>query len=63
MSDRVGQQLGNYQLLHLIGRGNFADVYLGEHLHLNTPAAVKVLHTRLTHEESEKLRSEARTNY
>ncbi len=61
MSDRVGQQLGNYQLLNLIGRGNFTDVYLGEHLHLNTQAAIKVLHTRLTSEESEKLRTEART--
>src|SRR5438128_842571 len=61
MSDRVGQQLGNYQLLHLIGRGNFTDVYLGEHLHLNTQAAIKVLHTRLTSAESEKLRTEART--
>src|SRR6266550_1032901 len=61
MSDRIGQQLGNYQLLHLIGRGNFTDVYLGEHLHLNTQAAIKVLHTRLTSEESEKLRTEART--
>ena len=61
MSDRIGQQLGNYQLLNLIGRGNFTDVYLGEHLHLNTQAAIKVLHTRLTSEESEKLRTEART--
>ncbi len=61
MSDRIGQQLSNYQLLHLIGRGNFTDVYMGEHLHLNTRAAIKVLHTRLTSEESEKLRTEART--
>src|SRR6266581_1294524 len=61
MSNRVGQRLGNYQLLNLIGRGNFTDVYLGEHLHLNTQAAIKVLHTRLTNEESEKLRTEART--
>jgi predicted ATPase/serine/threonine protein kinase/DNA-binding CsgD family transcriptional regulator len=61
MSDRVGQQLGNYQLIHLIGRGNFTDVYMGEHLHLNTQAAIKVLHARLTNEESEKLRMEART--
>ena len=61
MNDRIGQQLGNYQLLHLIGQGNFTDVYMGEHLHLNTRAAIKVLHTRLTSEESEQLRSEART--
>jgi predicted ATPase/class 3 adenylate cyclase/DNA-binding CsgD family transcriptional regulator len=61
MSDRVGQQLGNYRLLRLIGRGSWASVYLGEHLHLGTQAAIKVLHTYLTSEGSEQLRSEART--
>src|SRR5215469_12604361 len=61
MSDRVGQQLGNYRLVHLIGRGSFAEVYLGEHLHLNTQAAIKVLRAHLTSEGSEQLRTEART--
>ncbi len=61
MSDRVGQQLGNYRLLRLIGRGSWASVYLGEHMHLNTQAAIKVLHTHLTSEGSEQLRTEART--
>ena len=61
MSDRVGQQLGNYLLLRLIGRGSFAEVYLGEHLHLGTQAAIKVMHAHLTSEASEQLRSEART--
>ncbi len=61
MIDRVGQQLGNYRLLHLIGRGNFAEVYLGEHLHLGTQAAIKVLYANLSDEGREKLRSEART--
>jgi predicted ATPase/class 3 adenylate cyclase/DNA-binding CsgD family transcriptional regulator len=61
MADRVGQQLGNYRLLRLIGRGSIAEVYLGEHLHLNTQAAIKVLHTHLTSEASEQLRAEART--
>jgi hypothetical protein len=28
MADRVGQQLGNYHLLQLLGRGNWASVYL-----------------------------------
>src|SRR5712691_736071 len=60
MSDRVGQQLGNYRLLHLIGRGTFAEVYLGEHLHLNTQAAIKVLHTYFTSEERERFHTEAR---
>jgi len=59
MSDRVGQQLGNYRLLHLIGQESFAEVYLGEHLHLNTWATIKVLHAQLTGEESERLRTEA----
>src|SRR6266849_945760 len=61
MSDRIGQQLGNYRLVRLIGRGSFAEVYLGEHLHLNTQAAIKVLHAHLTSEGSEQLRAEART--
>jgi predicted ATPase/class 3 adenylate cyclase/DNA-binding CsgD family transcriptional regulator len=61
MSDRVGQQLGHYRLLRLIGRGSFAEVYLGEHLHLGTQAAIKVLHAQLSGDASEQLRREART--
>ncbi len=60
MADRVGQQIGNYRLLRLIGRGSIAEVYLGEHLHLNTQAAIKVLHAHFTSEDSERLRTEAR---
>jgi predicted ATPase/class 3 adenylate cyclase/DNA-binding CsgD family transcriptional regulator len=61
MIDRVGQRLGNYRLLRLLGRGNFAEVYLGEHLHLGTQAAIKVLlHVHFTSENSEQLRTEAR---
>jgi len=48
MTERVGQQFGNYQLLRLLGRGGFADVYLGEHIHLKSLAAIKVLYSRLT---------------
>ena len=61
MSNREGQQVGNYRLLHLIGQGSFAEVYLGEHLHLNTQAAIKVLHTQFTSEEKEQFYAEART--
>ena len=45
--ERGEQQLGNYRLKQILGKGAFADVYLGEHLYLNTPVAVKVLHSRL----------------
>jgi serine/threonine protein kinase len=51
MNDRVGQRLGNYQLVRLLGKGGFAEVYLGEHVRLRTQAAIKVLLTRLPGEE------------
>lgn len=57
----VGQQLGNYRLISLIGQGGFADVYLGEHIHLNTQAAIKVLQMRLVGNNLEQFRNEART--
>ena len=47
MVEQVEQKIGNYRLLQLLGKGAFADVYLGEHLYLNTPVAIKVLHARL----------------
>jgi serine/threonine protein kinase len=61
MADRVGQQLGNYRLIRLLGQGGFAEVYLGQHIYLETSAAIKVLHTRLASEEVEHFREEART--
>lgn len=61
MADRVGQQLGHYQLIQLLGQGGFAEVYLGEHLSLRTQAAIKVLYLRLLKEEGEEFLKEART--
>ncbi len=61
MADHLGQQLGNYRLIRLLGRGGFADVYLGEHIHLDVNAAIKLLHTQLTDEDIALFRSEART--
>ncbi len=59
--EREGQQLGNYRLTRLLGRGGFAEVYVGEHVHLGTEAAIKVLVTRLASREIEPFRDEART--
>lgn len=61
MEDRHGQQLGNYKLLHLVGQGGFADVYLGEHIHLRTQAAIKVLQVRLGDNNIQNFLNEART--
>src|SRR5215831_3727115 len=61
MTNRVGQQLGNYHLIQLLGKGGFAEVYLGEHIHLGTKAAIKVLHTQLTVDDVSIFRNEART--
>src|SRR6266568_6595378 len=60
MTDRVGQQLGNYRLISLLGRGSFAEVYLGEHVYLETQAAIKVLHTQLASADIEPFRLEAK---
>jgi serine/threonine protein kinase len=61
MPDLVGQQLGNYRLVRLLGHGGFADVYLGEHVFLRTQAAIKILQTRVTDSDMESFVNEART--
>ncbi len=61
MTDLSGQQLGNYRLSGLLGQGGFADVYLGEHVYLNTQAAIKVLHTQLTQDTKAHFLGEAQT--
>ena len=61
MVDRAGQQMGNYQLTRLLGEGGFAEVYLGEHIHLGTQAAIKVLRTQLMSDDVDGFRNEART--
>ena len=58
---RVGQFLGNYRLVRLLGRGGFAQVYLGEHVRLETQAAIKLLSTHLAANDAEQFLREART--
>lgn len=43
VDDLINKRVGHYQILRLIGRGGFSHVYLGQHIHLETPAAVKIL--------------------
>ena len=61
MVGRVGEQLGNYRLIRLLGRGNFADVFLGQHVYLHTQAAIKVLREQLTSSDVDRFLIEART--
>lgn len=58
---RAGQRLGNYQIIRLLGEGGFGEVYLGEHIHLGSQAAIKVLNSRLTSKEIGPFLAEART--
>ncbi|HEY4036110.1 MAG TPA: protein kinase, partial [Ktedonobacteraceae bacterium] len=56
----IGQQLGNYRLIELLGEGGFASVYLGQHVNIATQqAAIKVLH--LAGIDQQKFQREAET--
>src|SRR5438874_13282087 len=61
MADLTGHQLGNYRLVRHLGRGGFAEVYLGEHLYLKSEAALKVVRTSAKDEEMERFLKEAQT--
>ncbi len=61
MSYRLGQQVGSYRLVQVLGRGGFAEVYLGEHRHLKSHAALKMLHYSLNDKEAQSFLDEART--
>src|SRR6266699_6587577 len=63
MADRIGQRFGEYRLIRFLGKGSFGDVYLGEHLHDNTWAAIKVLQARLTNEDLKEFINEASTTF
>ncbi|MGB8344465.1 MAG: serine/threonine-protein kinase, partial [Ktedonobacteraceae bacterium] len=61
MLNLIGQQPGNYRLTSQLGRGGYAEVYLGEHIYLETQAAIKVLRAKLTEtEEVQRFRDEGR---
>jgi hypothetical protein len=45
--NKIGQQIGNYRLVLLLGSGGFAEVYLGQNVHRDyLQAIIKFLHTK-----------------
>jgi outer membrane protein assembly factor BamB/tRNA A-37 threonylcarbamoyl transferase component Bud32 len=60
MADRVGQRLGDYRLVQLLGQGGWASVYLGKHVDLDMLAAIKIFQTQLVKQDIERFRLEAR---
>ncbi len=60
MVDQLGRRFGNYTLIRHLGKGGFAEVYLGEHVYLKSLAAIKILQTQLGHDDTDHFVSEAR---
>jgi serine/threonine protein kinase len=59
MLDRTLQQVGNYRIIRRLGRGGFADVYLGEHRYLKSAAALKILRISLSKKDAQRFLEEA----
>ena len=53
--------VSNYRIVKLLGRGGFAEVYLGQHVRLSTQMAIKVLHAHLADEQINGFEQEAKT--
>ena len=61
MASYTNQQIGNYRLQQLLGRGGFADVYLANHIHIEKrQVAIKILHASIDSGNLEELRKEAK---
>ncbi len=58
MEDRVGQQIGTYRLIRLLGQSDWASVYLGEHQSLHTQVAIKVFTLQLTGDDAGRFGTE-----
>jgi serine/threonine protein kinase len=49
----INQQFGDYQLMHMLSHSDLADVYLGKHVRLQTPVAIKCLQGRFVGDVAE----------
>jgi serine/threonine protein kinase len=60
--DYIGKNIGNYNILKLIGEGGMASVYEAKHIKLGTKAAVKILNPILSANSQlrERFENEAR---
>jgi hypothetical protein len=58
MGNLTGQQFGNYRLIRQLGTGGFGEVYLGQHIHIQREAAIKIL-LKLEPEQIAQFRQEA----
>lgn len=60
ITNRSRTILGHYELLHFIGRGGSANVYLARHVHLRTLHAIKFLKRQLARKGQRRFLEEAR---
>src|SRR5438132_3398618 len=59
-TDRVGQRFGPYEITKFLGRGGFADVFLGKNVNLpQQEVAIKVLDKLLIQEKALQFKNEA----
>jgi serine/threonine protein kinase len=61
MTDWIGRTLSKVEIRQRLGYGGMAEVYLGQHLTLDRPVAVKILHGYLAEDNSslDRFRTEA----
>src|SRR5574339_128120 len=50
MPDWIGKTIGRVRIEKLLARGGMAEVYLGSHLTLERPVAIKLLHSYIEEE-------------
>ena len=62
MPEWIGKTIGKVRIEKLLARGGMAEVYLGSHLNLDRPVAIKLLHSYIEEDPSllERFQREAK---